>query len=406
MKNIFKICFVSLSLFMSYSCEEDEDRLKPYGADKSIPAQVSNVTVENISGGALFTFDLPDDPNILSIKAVYTSTSGEEKSATVSAYADSLIIKGIGNTEEYPVKLYSVSYANVYSVPLDIMIKPLTPPIELVFNSLEPQVDFGGFTLEFENKEKAEIAIYILQQDSITGEMVYHDALYTGMSSGVYNVRDLANKETNFAVYIRDRFDNMSDTLLFTETPWREDYLNKELISFISGIGDNNWTAYEAKLEYLFDDIVSSRNFVHTPYPVEFPHGLTIDLGVNVKLNRFKLWQRLSEDIIFQHGSPKYFKIYGRMDRPEEPNLENEGQDPLEGWELLSECNSIKPSGLPVGQYSSEDWEYAAKGEEYSFNRDIQPVRYLRFVMLESWSGMKCSLMSELSFWGEIQGNE
>jgi hypothetical protein len=67
------------------------------------------------------------------------------------------------------------------------------------------------------------------------------------------------------------------------------------------------------------------------------------------------------------------------------------------------DCNSFKPSGLPVGQNSSEDVEYAAKGEEFSFPRGINAVRYMRFEMLESWSGMKCSTIGELSFWGDIQ---
>jgi hypothetical protein len=66
-------------------------------------------------------------------------------------------------------------------------------------------------------------------------------------------------------------------------------------------------------------------------------------------------------------------------------------------------CKSFKPSGLPLGQNSSEDVEFAANGEEFSFPRDIAVVRYLRFEMLESWSGMKCSTIGELSFYGDIQ---
>jgi hypothetical protein len=41
-------------------------------------------------------------------------------------------------------------------------------------------------------------------------------------------------------------------------------------------------------------------------------------------------------------------------------------------------------------------------GEEFIFPRDLAEVRYIRFEMLESWSGMQCSTISELSFWGQI----
>jgi hypothetical protein len=164
--------------------------------------------------------------------------------------------------------------------------------------------------------------------------------------------------------------------------------------------GDLDWDFYGGSPQKAWDNVLNKENYAHTNFPEEFPHRLTIDLGVDVILSRFKFYQRPGEDVLYQHGAPKVYRIYGRLDNPGAGNSANV----LEGWTLLRDCYSIKPSGLPLGQNSGEDEEFAALGEEFSFPRATMPiVRYIRFEMLESWSGMKCSTIGELAFWGEIQ---
>lgn len=390
------LCVVCVFLL---SCKE-ENLLQPYGGDEnSTPGQVSNVRIENIPGGAVLRYDLPKDPNLLYVKAVYTSTQGIEQSVSASAYVDSLKISGLGDTREYPVKLYSISYTEKSSAPVEVKITPQTPPVQLVYESLDYFVDFGGFVVSFDNVAKSDIAIYVLQKDTVGSDMVFYDAMYTSQEVGTFPVRGLPDKENVFGIYVRDRFDNMSDTIFFTGTPIREDLLDKKLFKDLQVPGDVRWDFYSASPTRAWDDVVSNGNFAHTDFPVEFPHRFTMDLGVEVKLSRFRFWQRPGDDVLYQHGAPKHYKVYGRLDKPEGGSA----SDPLAGWTLLMECNSVKPSNLPLGQNSSEDIEFAAKGEEFSFPRDISNVRYLRFEMLESWSGMKCSTIGELSFWGEVQ---
>lgn len=392
--NLFCLVFI---LFIS--CKE-ENLLQPYGGDENaIPGAVSNVRVENIPGGAVIRYDLPKDADLLYVKAVYKTTHGTEQSVSASGYVDSVKIVGLGNTNDYLVKLYAINHMEKASVPVEVTITPQVPPVQLVYESLNHSIDFGGFVVTFDNKTKSDIAIYILRVDSTGKELEYYDAMYTSMEIGKFPVRGLPNKENTFGIYVRDRYDNMSDTLLFTGIPMREDALNKALFKDILVPGDVKWDFYSASPTRAWDDIVSNGNYAHTDFPIEFPHRITIDLGVEAKLSRFRFWQRPGDDVLYQHGAPKHYKVYGRTNKPEGGSA----SDPLAGWTLLMECNSFKPSGLPLGQNSSEDVEFASKGEEFSFPRDIPNVRYLRFEMLESWSGMKCSTIGELAFWGEIQ---
>jgi hypothetical protein len=385
-------------VFVLAGCTEDKN--EPLGSgSNTAPGTVKNIQVENIPGGAVFTYDMPDDVDIQYVKAVYLSNN-VQKETRASAYVNTIKIEGFGDTNERNVKLYAVNRKEKISEPVEVAIRPLTPPIRLVQESLQQEVDFGGFVISFQNETKTDLAIIALRRDSATQNFVEYDALYTSMEEGKFSVRGLPDKPNDFGMYIVDRWNNYSDTIFFTLTPWREDNLDKSLFRLKKVQGDVGFDFYEAAAENAWDNKVDRWNYAHTDFPVEFPHRLTIDLGVDVKLSRFKFYQRPGPDVLYQHGAPKVYRVYGRSDDPGSGNSANV----LEGWTLLRDCYSIKPSGLPLGQNSGEDEEFAALGEEFSFSRAGLPnVRYIRFEMLESWSGMKCSTIGEVTFWGEIQ---
>ncbi len=397
-KKLFQWVTICMTVFLLASCAEEKGH-EPIGSgNKNAPGQVKNVQIQNIAGGAIFTYELPDNVDLQYVKAVYVSNK-VEKETRASAYVTTLKVEGFGSTDERTVKLYAVNRMEVASAPVEAIIHPLIPSVRLVEQSLTESVDFGGFVVSFENVNKADIAIYALRKDSIENKYEEYDAMYTSLERGSFPVRGLPNKENDFGVYVVDRWNNYSDTLFFTMTPWREDNLLKSGFRYKTVQGDVGWNYHGGAPEKAWDNNVSNGNYAHTDFPAEFPHRFTMDLGVAVRLSRFKFWQRPGDDVLYQHGAPKVYRIYGRADDPGSGNPGNI----LEGWTLLMTCHSFKPSGLPLGQNSSEDVEFAAKGEEFTFPRDISAVRYLRFEMLESWSGMKCSTISELSFWGEIQ---
>lgn len=378
------------------SCAE-ENTLHPYGDnDKQVPGKVTEVTVRNMPGAAVIKYQLPADDDLLYVKAVYRSTHGEEREVRSSGYVDSLYIEGFGDTRTYPVTLYAVDRHENVSEGTVISVQPETPPVVHIRGSLDYIMDFGGFLVNFENELKNDIAIYALRWDEKEGDYVYHDAMYTSQQAGYFAVRGLPDVENKFGVYVRDRYDNQSDTLFFTGTPFREDYLNKMLFREQKCAGDATWNNYNGALYKLWDDTFfanSNGNHAHTQYPLAFPHRFTIDLGVKVQLSRMKEWQRTK----WEHGSIKRFRAYGCVELPQNTN-----DNPLEGWTLLGEFTSIKPSGLPLGQLSTEDEELYYAGEEFIFKQPTPVIRYFKLESLESHSGMECTTLAELSFWGAI----
>ncbi len=95
----------------------------------------------------------------------------------------------------------------------------------------------------------------------------------------------------------------------------------------------------------------------------------------------------------------KEWEVWGRADKPDQSGS-------WDGWTLLTTCESYKPSGLPVGQFSNEDKEYASAGEEFVFPADVPAVRYIRFKALSTFTGVKFIHLMEVTFYGKPVENK
>lgn len=328
------------------------------------------------------------------MKARYTLTTGEIREVKASQYVDSLLIEGFGNTAEYEISISCVDKFENESSPVSLYVKPLTPPVQAVFESLEWNVDFGGFLIGYRNEHKDEIAIYVTQRDAASGDFVYYDALYTKTKSGSYSVTGLPDIENDFGIYVRDKFNNYSDTLFFTTEPYLENELDKTKFSLVKYPDDVSWCEYNGITSNMWDGQVNEHVYAHTAFPVEFPHCVTINLGTNAILSRIHMWQRSR----WEHGSWKRFKVYGATELPEADD-----NDMFAGWTLLGDFESIKPSGRPLYDNTDEDLQKYADGEDFKFPLGIPSVRYIRIAVEMSWSGMLCSTVSEISLWGNIE---
>lgn len=106
----------------------------------------------------------------------------------------------------------------------------------------------------------------------------------------------------------------------------------------------------------------------------------------------------MEETMPFQRGNLKTWEVWGRTDTPP-------ADGSWDGWTKLMDCESHKPSGLPVGQHTAEDWEYLQAGEDFEFPAEAPPVRYIRFKVLETWGGMDFIHFTEFTFWGNVISN-
>lgn len=145
-------------------------------------------------------------------------------------------------------------------------------------------------------------------------------------------------------------------------------------------------------MPFLWDGNTAEGSGFHTP-EVNLPQHFTFDLGVEARLHEVKVWQRQGDGLIYNAGNFKRFEIWGSNDPAADGSFT--------GWTKLLECTSVKPSGSPLGTVTEEDVAYASAGELFTFPEETPAVKYIRFKMLENWSGSLSNHIMEATFWGE-----
>lgn len=202
---------------------------------------------------------------------------------------------------------------------------------------------------------------------------------------GAYEVKTYYVPEANAV----DTF-TVSSTGVFPErivgmdkSKFREVILNNDIR--LNAWGGALWKAW--------DNQYDSSNFAHSDNtnPVVFPAWFTFDLGEKALLKRFDLFSVVRDDLNYNGGNMKSWEIWGRDDEPIDASWN--------GWTKLLTCNSLKPSGKPVGENTEEDNAYISKGEKFEFPTDIPEVRYIRIKVLDSWSGQGYIQFSEFTFY-------
>lgn len=127
------------------------------------------------------------------------------------------------------------------------------------------------------------------------------------------------------------------------------------------------------------------------------PHSLTLDLGVTGHLSYFHLftWKSLGEGYPpFSEANVKKFEVWGSE------SLDESGS--WDSWTKLMDCDVVKPSGLPLGEYNQDDITASDLGQKFYniSNYDVK-VRYLRIKILQTWEGMACYRISEIELHGQ-----
>jgi hypothetical protein len=383
--------YVTLVTCISFTgCKEQENFPLP-NSGKSVPSQITNVKVLNQHGEAKITYTVPADPNLLYVEADWTY-KGISRKTKSSYYADTLHLQGFGDTSACEVKIYSVSKGENRSEPLTVVVKPLTSPVEEVFRSLTVNPDFGGVNVGFVNATGGNVVISLLTKDK-TGNFTQADAFYSNLLKGSFSTRGFEASPRTFGVVVKDRWNNLSDTLFTTQTPFFELMLNKALFKEVNPYpGDVNSNIYSASypMNKLWDN--NTGTVYVTANNLGMPESFTIDLGVKAKLSRMKYYQRQSTAFYFASQTPMDFEIYGSNNPA--PNGD------WNSWTPILHCTSVKPSGLPMGIVTNDDIAYAQAGEDFTFPLGAGAYRYLRIKVLQTYGNSTSLTFSELTFWG------
>ncbi|WP_300601453.1 DUF5000 domain-containing lipoprotein [Niabella sp.] len=401
LKTIFASIYL-LALLVNTGCKR-EDMLTYTNQSTMAPATVANIKVENRPGGAVITYQLPNDPNLLYVKAVYKFRSGEEITTKSSYFSDTLRIEGYGDTDEHEVSIYSVGKNEKLSAAQSVTIKPLTPPVQKTFSSVVLKETFGGALVKFYNEARANLSFVLMSDSTGRGDWYTVNTFYTKADSGNLTIRGFRPEERKFAVYVRDRWQNRSDTLAKALVPLAESLLDKGKFKELRLPTDNwqghTWSGLSLRsMPFLWDNKWNDGNNVfHTVPNSGIPAWFTFDMGVKYALSRFKFYHRAgNNNDLYNNADVKLFEIWGSNN----PNPDGTWAS----WDSLGTFASRKPSGLPLGQVNNEDIQFArVDGEDFDMPPMADGYRYLRFKILQVWGIAQMFYISELTFWGSPQ---
>lgn len=367
-------------------CEESVKG--PLFDDSMPPGPVANIVVENGPGKAVIRYTPPSDNDLLYVKAAYSLSNGEMVEVRTSKYADSLLVEGFGDTNPHQVSVYAVDGGENISEPVQVTVEPTTPDVFLVAESMEMVPEFGGVLFRWKNDNNAPLSFIVYAEDE-NGEFSPVETVYSGVTTGAYTLRGFDPEEKEFGIVVRDRWDNFSETMKARVTPLFEQELDKDLFNKILLDGDSDMDAWEGLYEYAYDD--SPSTFNHTWAGSGWPQHWSLDLGVTARLSRVNVLQR--QTFFYSHGNPRLMEIFGSNIDPESPDFT--------GWTKLKDCVATRPS--LDGGTADEDQLHFESGDEYSFSLDDPPVRYVRFVVHETWGNTGFIHFAEVTFYGQVQ---
>lgn len=387
--------WIGCLLLLSAACAENIEPGPNRQGEK--PDPITQYNVVSIAGGAIITYDVPNNTDLRYVKAVFTLADGKVRENKASVYKNSITVDGFPEAGEYRVDLVTVAVGDVESEPTPIDVTVLTPPYRQTLKQLAEEGNitptFGGIRLLFENETNAAIAIHVIAKTDEGQWERAHD-YYTQLAAGVINVRGYPAQSRDFGIYITDRWNNRSDTLIGAYLPIHEVMMDKSKFREFN-LPTDTWQAHTGfrTPSVLWDgnDWVATTIF-HTAPGTGIPQHFTFDMGVKANLSRFLMYSRLDREYAFNH--PKVFELWGSNDPAPDGSWES--------WTLIGTYNSIKPSGLPLGENTTDDINYARAGEEFDVEFQEESYRYLRWRTLDTWGGNSDVALGELTFFGTV----
>lgn len=452
--------FILLFIFILWNCEDAPDFSTP--KDSTPPGAISNPIVENVNGGAIITYTLPSDNDLLGVKARYSFTDdGEALEMFASKYKDTIRLRGFPDTEKRSVTLSAIDRSFNESAPVEVTINPLTPPINLIKESSQIIPAFGGINIKWDNQYEENIAVSIYAEDSL-GNMLYRDTYYSELSKDAHAFRGFDAVATRFRIEMRDRWENYAEPMEFTLTPYfEEEILPKDPItreylwdiaygafdesrSWRGGVlatgltGEDGWisalnsgarhswglmvdgdfsmsnnrwaTFFKPQIAHYYPDYDDTKHYFDQAYFI-------FDLKKEVVPSRLKFWAWPGM-VTF----PNEIEVWGTLSTPKGPDDFTDMKASLnywtswnappyvegtDGWnEDWTKLGTIQIRPTPSGAYEVADWtQEDLERRDRGFELDVDPdvigskVRYLRFVFIKT-QHEQC-YVKEIKLWGQ-----
>jgi hypothetical protein len=427
-------CIIALcALIALNACKGEEDEF-----DKSpAPAAVIAPSFVSTNGGAIINFTLPEDENLLFVKAVYTNSLGNEVFRSTSRYSNQIEIDGFVDLNPHEVLLYAVGNNGKTSSPVPITVKPDTSYIYLIQKNLEVREILGGVNIKWKNTSEKTVFVYVDYDDKVNGAK--QRILSSGLENFDYNIRGMASIPYNVSVTIEDFSGNktsIADKGTFTPDP--EQKIEKSTWEFLQNLSCNG-EKYEGSMKLFFDDVIdvielggktkddpengnNSYFLIHkddNSDPLQFLDGgtgdkpllIVIDMHKQIVLNRIVVWQRAFD---YDAGNPNstqnnnyhYYKednlrsfyFYGANEH-EIRGATKQSLAQLAWKNPLMICDIGDPRDA-TGAVPSDKIQEAIDGHEFELPNLSEPFRYIVIGITQTYGSATQINASEISLYG------
>lgn len=394
MKKVHFLSILSFVFLLLWSCESDK------AGDNSPPGVLTVLEVTPTNGGAVISYVLPADNDILYVRADYTNGKGEHVFRSVSKHVNEIEVSGFLLEEDVTISLSVVDENENFSNAVELVVRPLKSFIYLVQESIAIEPDLGGVQISWENIEEKTVFVYLHIVDGGEEEI---RILSSSKANENMFVRGLEAKELAFSTKVEDFDGNI--TSLAEEgyyTPLFEEKIEKSSWTLVNNLSiDGN--AYEGATVNFWDDVVDTfeTNADNSYFIINrndnggvlrWPLDIVIDLNKKVKINRFKIWQRAywyngpgDKPYYYQEENLKKFEIYVGNDKAE--------------WELLGSFEIENPRDSS-GEIAQEKLDEAAAGHDFSLDQISPEFRYLKFSIISNFGSDSFCHGSEITLFG------
>ena len=394
MKIIKILAIILISFTTLIGCKDDENQ-------DSIPP--GSLTIENIiptNGGGIISYVLPEDSDILFVRAEYTNSLGVEVYRVSSSHNNSIEIDGLNQNTPLQVRLFVVDENENMSQSVEVEFTPLPSFIFLVQESISITPDLGGVKLEWDNIAEKTVYVHL---HIMNGDDEEIRILSSNSASESVFVRGLESVEMTFLTKVEDFDGNITDLEeKATLTPLFEEMIDKSTWSLVSSLSvdGNQW---EGQTIAFWDDVVDTAetNSDNSYFIIwrdanggtlDWPLDIVINLNKNVRVHRFKVWQRA-----FWYGGPTGAPYYYQEENIRSFDLyaSNNSVD----WTLLGQFDIGDPSD-ENGNIPQDFIDAAAEGHDFDLEGVSEKFRYLKFSITSNYGSDTYVHGSEITLWG------
>jgi hypothetical protein len=415
MKQTLNNILILSCIWLFMSCKETREDIQPQSLE--------SYTITPVSGGVTISYPVPNDPNILYVMAEY-KRNGELFTERSSIYKSSVTIEGFNTTDKVTATLYTVNYHETRSEPVSVEFTPLESPIAIAYRSLILSTGFGGIVAQWENQAKTELGVRLMCE--VDGKLTDKEMYFSAIPAETHAFRGFEDVETTFALSFEDKWGNISDTTYFTTTPIAELEVPKPFGDMRSVIPYDNTTENPTfNWPRLFNKAVGDDSWL-TVSSEQYGPSFTIDLKDTYKLNRMTIWPRMRPNTptdVYTVNNVLVFEMWGTKE------IDNSKLPPADKGYWLEKFteSAFKHEGVTIAERTfADDWVYlgrhaverldllgasteditnrAREGEQFELPAGAEPVRYIRFFVIETDKGAPTPgnlfQIGELSFFG------